>query len=142
MGDIYIATHIDYKDQVREQLPKLPEKNILYEPASRNTAPCIGLAAMYITNKYKDAVMFVFPADHLIKFVPIFLDTLSGAYEIAMKDTNLVTIGITPDYPETGYGYVKFISDKPKGRAFAVDRFVEKPNLETAKQYLKSAEYL
>jgi len=142
MDDIYIATHIDYKDQVREQLPKLPEENILYEPASRNTAPCIGLAAMHITKKYEDAVMFVLPADHLIKFVPIFLDTLSGAYEIALKNTNLVTIGITPDYPETGYGYVKFISDKPEGRAFAVDRFVEKPNLETAKQYLKSTEYL
>jgi len=140
--DMYIATHADYKEQVRQQLPDLPEENILCEPVGRNTAPCIGLGAVHIAQKHKDALMFVLPSDHLIKYVPIFRDTLSEACGVAMKGDNLVTIGITPDYPETGYGYIKFNSGAAEGRAFSVDRFVEKPDLETAKQYLGSAEYL
>ena len=142
MEDIYIATHADYKEQVRRQLPDLPEENILCEPVGRNTAPCIGLGAVHIARKHKDAMMIVLPSDHLVKYVPIFRDTLSEACAIAAKGDNLVTLGITPDYPETGYGYIKFNSDVSQGRAFSVDRFAEKPDLETAKQYLRSAEYL
>jgi len=142
MDDIFVATHVDYKQQIIEQLPELPEENILCEPVSRNTAPCIGLAAIRGALKYGDAIMFVLPSDHIVKYNAIFINTLSEASAIAMKDDNLITLGITPDYPETGYGYIKFISDKPEGRAFTVDRFVEKPDLEKAKQYLNSAEYL
>jgi len=142
MEDIYIATHVDYKEQVRQQLPDLPEENILCEPVGRNTAPCIGLAAVHIASKFEDAMMFVLPSDHLVKYVPIFRDTLSEACGIAMEGDHLVTIGIPPDSPETGYGYIKFNSDVSEGHAFSVDRFVEKPDLETAKQYLRSAEYL
>ena len=142
MEDIYIATNKDYKELVRKQLPELPEQNILCEPAGRNTAPCIGLGAVHISKKYDDAVMFVLPSDHLIKFTNMFLTTLREASEVAKNGDNLVTIGITPDYPETGYGYIKFDPHMTEGRAYRVERFVEKPNLEVAKEYLATGEYL
>lgn len=140
--DIYIATNKDYKSLVLEQLPSIPKENVLCEPLSRNTAPCIGLGAVHILKKNEDAIMMVLPSDHLIKYNSMFLSTLKDAIEIAKKDTNLVTIGITPDYPETGYGYIKFNPSVCEGRAFKVDGFVEKPNKETAKEYLASEEYL
>lgn len=140
--NVYISTNKDYKNLVLEQLPGIPEENILCEPVGRNTAPCIGLGAVHIQKKHKDAVMMVLPSDHLIKYQKMFLNTLNDACEIAEKGENLVTIGITPDYPETGYGYIKFNPDKIDGRAFAVDRFVEKPSLEVAKEYLEAEEYL
>ncbi len=142
MEDIYIATNRDYKALVQEQLPGLPEENILCEPVGKNTAPCIGLGAVHIARKYDDAVMFVLPSDHLIKYNTIFTATLSDAAAVAEQGENLVTLGITPDYPETGYGYIKFCPDKLLGRAFEVDRFVEKPDLETAKAYLATEQYL
>lgn len=141
MQDIYISTNRDYKSLVREQLPEIPEENILCEPVGRNTAPCIGLGAIHIARKYGDAMMFVLPSDHIIKHNSIFLTTLADGSEIADQDGNLVTIGITPAYPETGYGYIKFQPDKMLGRAFAVERFVEKPDMETAKAYLATERY-
>lgn len=140
--NVYISTNKDYKNLVLEQLPGIPEENILCEPVGRNTAPCIGLGAVHIQKKHGDAVMMVLPSDHLIKYQKMFLNTLNDACEIAEKGENLVTLGITPDYPETGYGYIKFNPDKIDGRAFAVDRFVEKPSLEVAKEYLEAEEYL
>lgn len=142
LEDVYIATNRDYKNLVLEQLPGLPEENVLCEPVGRNTAPCIGLGAVHIAKKYDDAMMFVLPSDHLIKFNKMFIRTLQDACDVAEKNSNLVTIGITPDYPETGYGYIKFDSHVTEGRAYKVDRFVEKPNLEVAKEYLATEEYL
>lgn len=142
MDDIYIATNRDYKQLVKEQLPGLPEENILCEPIGRNTAPCIGLGAIHMAKKYGDAIMMVLPSDHLIKYNAIFANTLCDACDVAEQGENLVTIGITPDCPETGYGYIKFVSEQTLGRAFAVERFVEKPNLETAKEYLATEQYL
>lgn len=142
LEDVYIATNRDYKKLVLDQLPGLPEENVLCEPVGRNTAPCIGLGAVHIAKKYDDAMMFVLPSDHLIKFNKMFIRTLQDACDVAEKNSNLVTIGITPDYPETGYGYIKFDSHVTEGRAYKVDRFVEKPNLEVAKEYLATEEYL
>lgn len=142
MEDIYISTNKDYRSLVLEQLPNIPKENILCEPYSRNTAPCIGLGAIHMARKYDDATMLVLPSDHLIKYNSMFINTLKDASEIAQKNSNLVTIGITPDYPETGYGYIKFNPNIGEGRAFEVDRFVEKPNLEVAKEYLATDEYL
>ena len=99
MEDIYIATNKDYRHLVMEQLPDIPKENILCEPVGRNTAPCIGLGAVHIAHKYEDAVMLVLPSDHLIKYNSMFVSTLQDACEIAESGTNLVTIGITPDYP-------------------------------------------
>lgn len=141
--NIYIATNKDYKNLVLQQLPALPEKNVLCEPVGRNTAPCIGLGAVHIAKRFGDAMMMVLPSDHLIKFSNMFLSTLKDACSVAEKDDNLVTIGITPDYPEVSYGYIKFISASTGyEKAYQVDRFVEKPGLEVAKEYLKSEEYL
>ena len=142
LSDIYVATNRDYKQLVLEQLLGIPEENILCEPAGRNTAPCIGLGAVHINKKYEDALMLVLPSDHLIKFNKMFHAVLQDACDVAEQEQNLVTIGITPTYPETGYGYIKFDSREMKGRAYMVERFVEKPSLEVAKEYLASEEYL
>ncbi|MBQ8261876.1 MAG: mannose-1-phosphate guanylyltransferase [Lachnospiraceae bacterium] len=142
MEDIYIATNKDYKKLVRQQLPELPEENILCEPVGRNTAPCIGLGAVHIRKKYEDAIMLVLPSDHLIKYKGMFLTVLQDAIKVAEEDNNLVTLGITPTAPETGYGYIKFNPGTIRGRAFAVDCFVEKPDTAKAKEYLESEEYM
>ena len=140
LHDIYIATNADYKQLVLEQLPGLPEENVLCEPIGRNTAPCIGLGAMHIHHKYEDAIMMVLPSDHLIKCTDIFTDALKTASDVAEQGENLVTLGITPNYPETGYGYIKANADSD-GNVFAVDRFVEKPAYELAKAYVESGDY-
>ncbi|HIX24458.1 MAG TPA: NTP transferase domain-containing protein [Candidatus Lachnoclostridium avicola] len=142
MEDIYIATNKNYRELVRSQLPGIPEENILCEPVGRNTAPCIGLGAAHIGKKYENALMLVLPSDHLIKFNNMFLSSLREACRVAMEDDNLVTLGITPTYPETGYGYIKFNPQKTLGGAYQVERFVEKPTLEVAKEYLETEEYL
>ena len=142
MEDIFIATNRDYAGLVRSQLPELPERNILCEPVGKNTAPCIGLGAVHMEERYGDAVMMVLPSDHLVKYTSLFLNTLSDACQIAEMGKDLVTVGIAPDCPETGYGYVRFRPDEVQGRAFAVEKFVEKPDLETAKAYLASEQYL
>ena len=143
--DMFIVTNKDYIELVKEQLPEIPTENILAEPMARNTAPCIGFAAAVISRKYEDAVMMVLPSDHLIKFEEMYLDTISLATEVAKEDGTLVTIGITPNYPETGYGYINFGKDEKHAQhrgVYAVKRFVEKPNTETAKEYLNSGQYL
>lgn len=142
LEDVYIATNQNYKELVKQQLPGIPEENILCEPIGRNTAPCIGLGAVHVANKYDDATMIVLASDHLIKNNEVFTDTFKEACEVAEKGENLVTIGITPNYPETGYGYIKYDKNTTDGSAFAVDKFVEKPDLETAKSYLADGTYL
>lgn len=142
MEDVFIVTNKDYNNLVLEQLPGIPAENILCEPLGKNTAPCIGLGAIHIAKKYEDAMMFVLPSDHQIKFNKMFLRALQDACDVAEKNSNLITIGITPDYPETGYGYIKFDSRVLEGRAYKVERFVEKPSLEAAKEFLATEEYL
>ena len=142
LEDIYISTNAAYKSLVVEQLPGLPEQNILCEPIGRNTAPCIGLGAIHISQKYEDAIMIVLPSDHLIKHNDIFINTFTEACKVAEKADNLVTIGITPNYPETGYGYIRYNNAKEDGDAYKVDKFVEKPSLEVALEYIESGNYL
>ncbi|MGN0328156.1 MAG: mannose-1-phosphate guanylyltransferase [Lachnospira sp.] len=140
--DVYIATNKAYKNLVLEQLPGIPEENILCEPVGRNTAPCVGLGAVSINHKYEDANMIVLASDALIKNNEVFVDTLRDALDVADRGENLVTIGITPNYPETGYGYINFDKESTLGAANVVKKFVEKPNLDKAKEYLASGEYL
>lgn len=140
MEDIFIVTNASYKELVREQLPEIPEENILLEPAARNTAPCIAFAAAVIGRKYDDAIMMILPSDHLISCEELYISTLKKAAKAAETGKTLVTIGITPTYPETGYGYINFGDEK--GDVFAVERFVEKPDLPTAEKYLESGKYL
>ena len=138
--DIYVVTNAAYRELVEDQLPQIPKENILLEPCARNTAPCIAFAAAVINRKYDDALMLVLPSDHLIGYENIYAKTLKEAAEIAEEGKNLVTIGITPTYAETGYGYINF--GEEHGEAYAVERFVEKPDLATAKKYLASGKYL
>jgi len=142
--DVFIVTNKNYLGLVKEQLPELPIENVLAEPAARNTAPCIGLAAGVIQKKYgDDAIMLVLPSDHLIKFNAMFIDVLKQAIKVAENEKNLVTIGITPTYPETGYGYINFSSNNTDYQgSYEVVRFVEKPDIDRAKQYVNSGEYL
>jgi len=140
--DIYIATNESYLDLVQAQLPNLPVENIICEPVGRNTAPCIGLGAMHILKKYDDALMLVLPSDHLIKQKTLFLQSLKNACQVAEENSNLVTIGIMPDYPETGYGYIRFDENTSLGQAYKAAKFVEKPDLDTAKMYFESGQYL
>lgn len=143
MKDIYVSTNSDYLPLVKQQLPALPEGNIICEPVGRNTAPGIGFGAAYISKHIgEDAVMIILPSDHLIKYNQMFISTIRDAADIAESDNNLVTIGIAPDYPETGYGYIKFNSTDTFMRGYKVDHFAEKPSLETAKEYVSSDEYL
>lgn len=143
--NIYVVTNEMYKNLVSEHIPDIPEANIIIEPAAKNTAPCIGLAAVHIAKKDINSKMIILPSDHLIKFNEIFIDTLKTALDVVEKGDNLATIGITPNYPETGYGYINFTkgeSFKDSTNIYEVLRFVEKPNLEKAKEYLTSGQYL
>lgn len=142
--DVYVVTNKDYIKLVKEQLPDIIQDNIIVEPCSRNTAPAIAIAAAYINKKYEDATMVVLPSDHLIRYENLFLDTVKSAVAQAQEDSKLVTLGIVPSAPETGYGYIKFISDKDGKSSFIypVEKFVEKPNIDLAKEYLNSGEYL
>lgn len=153
---IFIVTGEIYKDLVMEQLPELPERNIILEPVGRNTAPCIALSALYIKQIHKDAVIAVLPSDHLIKDDKGFLDIIEAGGEFVSKNSEaIVTIGISPDRPETGYGYIKFSKEYIKEakesdaavdiasvKVLPVEAFVEKPSKEKAAQYLKEGNYL
>ncbi|MEG0166767.1 MAG: mannose-1-phosphate guanylyltransferase [Ruthenibacterium sp.] len=144
MEDIFVVTNKNYRDIVQQQLPLLPADNILCEPMAKNTAPCAAYAAAVIGAKYGDAVMCIVPSDHIIKNQHLFADNLKLAARIAEKDNHLVTIGITPTYAETGYGYIKFkqdTGDEMPG-AYQVDCFVEKPDIDTARRYLDEGTYL
>lgn len=143
--NIYVVTNENYKNLVEEHLPMILEENILLEPISKNTAPCIGLASIHIKKKNPNSVMVVLPADHLVKFNEIFIETIKTAIEIVEKGENLATIGITPNYPETGYGYINFKKNENQNslkNVYEVVKFVEKPSLEKAKEYLSSGKYL
>ena len=143
--NVYVVTNEMYKNLVLEHIPDIPKENIIIEPVAKNTAPCIGLAAMHIVKKNINSKMIILPSDHLIKFNEVFIDTLKIALDVVEKGDNLATIGITPNYPETGYGYINFTkgeSFKDSTNIYEVLRFVEKPNLEKAKEYLTSGQYL
>ena len=137
--DIYVATNSDYLPLLTAQLPELPPENLLPEPCARNTAPCIALAAGMFHRKYGEAVMLVLPADHLIREETLFLESMQTAVRAA-EQISLVTLGIRPAYPETGYGYLHCAAGA--GECRKVTQFLEKPPLETAVQLVESGEWL
>lgn len=140
--DIYIATGEIYTELVSEQLPTLPTKNIIVEPCGKNTAACIGLAALHIQKECPDAVMVVLPSDHIIHDVENYREVIQEAVSIAEKGSNIATIGIVPLHPEVGYGYIKYSPTDSLLSAKVVERFVEKPDRATAEAYLASGDYL
>ena len=144
--NILILTNEIYKDIVLEQLPRLKEDQVILEPVMRNTAPCILLAAMKIKKKNPNAVMVVAPSDHWIKDKEAFKNDIDLAFEQAGKEDILITLGIQPDYPNTGFGYIKFEDDPQAGNAASglhkVEKFTEKPTLRNARKYLEDGNYL
>lgn len=147
----YIVTFAQYHDAVAAQVPDLPPTNILAEPTGRGTAASIGLAATLIAARDPEAIMGAFPADHGVGDPDRFREALRAAEDVA-REGYLMTLGITPTYPETGYGYIQY--DQPLGRpgsqehpsatlgAYAVSRFVEKPNHQLAQEYLRAGNYV
>ena len=143
---IFIVTGTRYVDLVKEQLPDLPHRNIIIEPVGRNTAPCIALSAFHINKLYEDATIAVLPSDHLIEDEENFLEVLNSADEFVNKNKEaIVTIGMKPDRPETGYGYINYshMNCAIDGNEIRhVEEFVEKPDLPKAIEYLKDGNYL
>ncbi|AGK95872.1 mannose-1-phosphate guanylyltransferase [Clostridium pasteurianum] len=143
---IFVVTGERYISLVKEQLPELSEKNIIVEPIGKNTAPCIALSAFQIEKQYKDATIAVLPSDQLIKNEEEFRNVIAAADSfIEENQDSIVTLGMKPDRPETGYGYIKCdrTSSIVNGLKIRnVDMFVEKPNLEKAKQYLNNGNFL
>lgn len=141
--NIYVVTNQEYEDKIRDELKDIREENIFTEPANKETATCIGLSAAKLLKKDKDAVMIVLPSDHYIEGDKSYLQTLEQAVEIADKKRAIVTIGIEPSRPETGYGYIE-MGDRVNGHipTFKIARFTEKPNLEVAKDFLLKGTYL
>ncbi|WP_231959583.1 mannose-1-phosphate guanylyltransferase [Nonlabens sp. Hel1_33_55] len=139
--NILILTNADYVGLVKEQLPQILKQNIVAEPAMRNTAPCILLAALKIQKMNRDAIMIVSPSDSHIENNEQFQNDLKTAFSFCENNNEaLMTLGIEPDTPNTGFGYIEYIqSDEPVKR---VKQFKEKPNLGTAQSYLKAGNYL
>jgi Mannose-6-phosphate isomerase./Nucleotidyl transferase. len=144
--NIFVVTNIDYAGLISDQIPELPTGNILIEPMGKNTAACIGLAALHTERLDRDSIMVVVPSDHVIKDEETYLGVLKTAIEKAKSGNNLVTIGIKPLHPETGYGYINFrkitheiLNNNPVHK---VERFVEKPDYDTAVKYVESGDYL
>ena len=138
--NILIATNKNYEDLVKKQLPKISSKQLLLEPAMRNTAPCILYSAFKIYNENKDGIMIIAPSDHYIEHENEFLNNVQTAFDFCQEKEALVTLGIKPTSPNTGYGYIQFKNSKNTIKN--VTNFTEKPNLQTAKQFVESGTYL
>ena len=143
---IFIVTGMRYIDLVKQQLPNLPHINIIIEPVGKNTAPCIALSAFHINKIYKDATIAVLPSDHIIKDEEKFLKILNSADKFVDENKEaIVTIGMKPDRPETGYGYINYSRMHCGINGYEVryvKKFVEKPDLNKAVEYLKDGNYL
>ncbi len=139
--NILILTNEEYRDLVRQQLPDIPVANILCEPSMNNTAPAIAYAALRLEALHKDAVFVVTPSDHVILKAELFRQKIKQAIDFAASRDALVTLGIQPTRPATGYGYIHL--DKPiEASIYKVKRFVEKPDKTAAEAYISSGNYL
>ncbi len=138
--NVLVVTNAQYKPLISEQLPELPDDNILLEPARRNTAPCIAWAAYHIAARDPEASIIVCPSDHLITRDEVFRDAILKGFEFVETHDALLTLGITPTRPETGYGYIQ-VGEKVDGDICRVKTFTEKPKLELAKVFLETGEF-
>lgn len=137
---VIVSTH-NQKELLQAQLPWLPLENILFEPMGRNTAPAIGLAAIHLLDMDPEAIMVVLPADHRITNTRLFQDTVKTALEMTRKNSDvLVTLGIRPSYPATGYGYIQ-AGSAVENNVYSVAQFVEKPDRALAEDFIKTGNY-
>jgi mannose-1-phosphate guanylyltransferase len=141
-ANIWVITNEFLLAEIRKQLPEVPARQVIAEPSQRNTAPCIALAAHILAELDPEAVMGVFPADHLIIKEAHFRRFVKAAYQAAEK-TSVVVLGIQPRWPETGYGYIEFPKNVTPGRLEAqpVIQFREKPDAKTAKQFVEGGNF-
>lgn len=142
--NVWIVTSQHYADFVREQLPQLPADHILLEPCRRNTAPCIAYVAWRIKSQDPKANLVVAPSDHFVTDFTEFRRVILSALDFTRQGDAIVTLGMKPTRPETGYGYIQADLSAPSLRnsdVFRVDSFKEKPDLQTAKQYIRQKEY-
>jgi len=140
--NILIVTNEIYRDLVKEHLPDLTDSQILGEPSRNNTAPCVAYTAYRIQAMNPDANFVITPADAVVMDEDIFAEDITTAIDFANDNDALVTLGIKPSQPHTGYGYINFDKKSVASNVFKVQRFTEKPDLETAKDFLASGEYL
>ncbi|MCC6550786.1 MAG: mannose-1-phosphate guanylyltransferase [Ignavibacteriaceae bacterium] len=139
--NVFIITNKFHKEEILNQLENINPDNVIAEPVGRNTAPCILLASKVIYQLDKDSVCLVLPADHLIKEEENFRETLKKAADYAYSSENVLTIGISPTRPETGYGYIQIESKEISPRIHPVKTFAEKPNYATAVRFLESGDF-
>ena len=146
MERILVVTNAHYVDLVQEQFPNMPAENIIGEPIAKNTAPCVAAAAAILLKRDPNATMIVLPADHYITRPQRYLEILETGLKKAESGKNLVTIGITPHRPETGYGYIQLdetAADKSGSNpVYLVKTFAEKPDFKTALTFLESGDFL
>src|SRR3972149_2568770 len=155
--DVYVVTGKEHIEELIGHIPYVPSENIIAEPIGRNTAPCIGLAAMRLRKIDPEGIMAVLPADHVILDKEAFIETLRFAGDVAKNSDYIITLGMKPDRPETADGYIKMSTEfgvqSPEFKGvgayghtpfpvYHVERFVEKPDMKTAEGYVKSGEYL
>lgn len=139
--NIFILTNERYNDLVLQQLPEVKQRQVVLEPAMRNTAPCILYASLKIQKENPDAVMIVAPSDHWIEDEVTFAKNVQTAFDYCADNEALMTLGIQPTFPNTGYGYIEF--DKNASEAIkAVNQFREKPDYETAKSFISQGNFL
>ncbi len=141
---IYIVASDFLCDKIKEEISEIPESNFIKEPSGKNTAPAIGLAALHIYKKDPKGVMAIYPADHLIQGKEKFIDTMKIAENVAESENALVTIGIKPTYPATGYGYIQYSpnGDSTTENVHSVKTFAEKPHKDAAINFFESGEFL
>lgn len=139
--NIFILTNERYNDLVFEQLPDVTKRQVVLEPAMRNTAPCILYASLKIQKENKDAVMIVAPSDHWIEDEQAFTNNVQQAFNFCEKEDALMTLGIQPTFPNTGYGYIEY-NKEATSNIKEVDQFREKPDYDTAKSFLEQGNFL
>lgn len=140
--NIYVVTSDQYKDIVAKQLPELPEGNILCEPSRKNTAPCVAYISYKLYQINHDANLVCAPSDHLILDEEAFKEVCTNALKFTSHIKALVTLGIKPTYPNTGYGYIQYEPHKVDENVFKVKTFTEKPDVELAKTFIASGDFL
>ena len=142
--NVWVVTNLRYKDIVKEQLPEIPEGNILCEPCRRNTAPCIAYVSWRIKTQDKNANIVVTPSDHIVTDCEEFRRVVKQCLKFSSETDAMITLGMKPTRPETGYGYIQadLSYSSPRNKEiFRVDSFREKPDLETAQKYIKNKSY-
>ncbi len=142
--DIFIVTREDLAESIIDEIQGIPRENVIIEPSGKNTAPCIGLAAIQIAKQYPNEVMGVFPSDHLIVGFRAFSKAIGTSNHLARKNESIVTIGIPPEFPSTAYGYIQYDqnSDEDHFDAYKLITFAEKPPYEMASKFIKSGDFL